>query len=78
MCRVVVVSYSITEAERAAVFFLLDDVMPQFPGYPKSREWNLDSFGLFVSSDGWKVNEPVFSSMKAKLCCPHAPIRDLN
>lgn len=75
LCREVVVSYSITEA---AVSFLLDDVMPQFPGYPKFMERNLSSFGLFVSSDGWKVNEPVFSSMMAMLCCPHAPIRDLN
>lgn len=72
------VSYSTREAERAAVSFLLDDVMPQFPGYPKSTEWNLDSFGLFVSSDGWKVNESVFSSMMAMLCHPRTPRRDLN
>lgn len=71
-------SYSATEAEQAAVSFLLDDVMPQFPEYPKSTEWNLDSFGLFVSSDGWKVNESEFSSMMAMLCCPRAPRRDWN
>lgn len=72
------VSYSITEDERVAVSFLLDDVMPQFPGHSKSTEWNLDSFGLFVSSHGWKVNEPVFSSMMAMPHCPHSPIHDLN
>lgn len=77
LCREVTVSYSITETVQVAVSFPLDDVMPWFPGHPKSAGWNLNSFGL-VSSDGWKVNEPVFSSVMAMLHCPCAPIRDLN
>lgn len=46
------VSYSITDTAQVAVSLPLDDVMPQFPGYPKSARWNLNSFGLFVSLDG--------------------------
>lgn len=56
LCREVTVSYSITETVQVAVSFPLDDVMPWFPGHPKSVGWNLNSFGLSPQMAGKWMN----------------------
>lgn len=56
LCREVTVSYSITETVEVAVSFPLDDVMPWFPGDPKSAGWNLNSFGLSPQMAGKWMN----------------------